>query len=81
MSTCCSESQELLHFVSLYTHTLYRRALEAKAALYDRLCRGEGVRGDSDSGEEGEGEGEQRYMVDFTRKIHEEVRLTYVQYM
>ena len=32
------------------------------------------MKGDSDSGEEGEGE--QRYMVDFTRKIHEEVRLS-----
>lgn len=74
-----SRVSELLHFVFLihfqtHTHTLYRRALEAKAALYDRLCRGEGVKGDSDSGEEGEGE--QRYMVDFTRKIHEEVRLS-----
>ena len=47
-----------------------RRALEAKAALYERLSRGEGLSADSD-GEEGEGEG--RYMVDFTRKIAEEV--------
>ena len=47
-----------------------RRALEAKAALYERLSRGEGLSADSD-GEEGEGE--ERYMVDFTRKIAEEV--------
>ena len=47
-----------------------RRALEAKAALYERLSKGEGLSADSD-GEEGEGEG--RYMVDFTRKIAEEV--------
>ena len=47
-----------------------RRALEAKAALYERLSRGEGLSADSD-GEEGEGEG--RYMVDFTKKIAEEV--------
>lgn len=48
-----------------------RKALEAKAALYDRLCEGEGVRGGG-SGSEGEDE-EGRYMVDFTRKIVEEV--------
>ena len=49
-----------------------RKALEAKAALYDRLCEGEGLRGrGSDS--EGEEEEEGRYMVDFTRKIVEEV--------
>ena len=49
----------------------FRKSLEAKAALYDKLCGGEGVRmGGSDSeGEEEEG----RYMVDFTRKIVEEV--------
>jgi hypothetical protein len=43
----------------------YRRALEAKAAIYARLSGGGGVR------EEGEGEPEEpRYMVNFTRKIY-----------
>ena len=53
------------------TFFAHRKALEAKAALYDRLCGGEGLKmGGSDSeGEDGEG----RYMVDFTRKIAEEV--------
>lgn len=46
-----------------------RKALEAKAALYDRLCGGEGVTQSDSEGEEEEG----RYMVDFTRKIIEEV--------
>ena len=50
----------------------YRKALEAKAALYDRLCGGEGVRGGGSDDSEEEG-GEGRYMVDFTRKIVEEV--------
>lgn len=47
-----------------------RKALEAKAALYDRLCGGEGLRG---RGSDSEEEEEERYMVDFTRKIVEEV--------
>ena len=52
------------------TSALYRRALEAKAAIYARLSGGDGVREE----EEDEGEGEEpRYMVDFTRKIWEEV--------
>ena len=49
----------------------YRRALEAKAAIYARLSGGDGVREEED---EGEGE-EPRYMVDFTRKIWEEVNV------
>ena len=38
----------------------HRKALEAKAALYDHLCRGEGLRrvgsDDSEGGEEEEGD-------------------------
>jgi len=42
--------------------------------LYDRLCRGEGLRLEDDSeGEEGEEGGGRRYMVDFTKKIVQEV--------
>ena len=48
-----------------------RQALEAKAALYERLCRGEGLREAEEEGGEEEGEG--RYMVDFTRKVANEV--------
>ena len=61
-----------LVFTSVLVH-VYRRALEAKAAIYARLSGGSGggVREEED---EGEGEGEEpRYMVDFTRKIWEEV--------
>ena len=49
-----------------------RKALEAKAVLYDRLCGGEGLK-KRGSESEGEEEEEGRYMVDFTRKIYEEV--------
>ena len=51
----------------------HRKALEAKAALYDRLCEGEGLRRGGSDDSEGEEEEEGRYMVDFTRKIAEEV--------
>ena len=52
----------------------FRQALEAKAALYERLCRGEGLR---EVEEEGEEEGEGRYMVDFTRKVANEVSVVH----
>jgi hypothetical protein len=63
-----------LHTYDYHHHTIifvpYRRALEAKAAIYARLSGGGGVREE----EEDEGEGEEpRYMVDFTKKIWEEV--------
>ena len=54
-----------------------RRALEAKAAIYDRLSRGGGLKDEEDEGEEDEGDGDEgdpRYMVDFTKKIWEEVQ-------
>ena len=53
----------------------HRKALEAKAALYDRLCGGEGLRRVGSDDSEGEEEEEGRYMVDFTRKIAEEVNV------
>ena len=56
------------------TCIIHRRALEAKAAIYTRLSGGDGVREEED---EGEGE-EPKYMVDFTRKIWEEVNCTYM---
>ena len=63
----------LLYVTSEVSRVMHcRRALEAKAALYDRLCGGEGVRGGGSDDSEEEG-GEGRYMVDFTRKIVEEV--------
>jgi len=46
-----------------------RRALEAKSALYDRLSRGEGLKELEEEEETGMGEGQHKYMVDFTRKI------------
>ena len=53
-----------------------RRSLEAKAAIYARLSGGGGG-GVREEDDEGEGEGEEpRYMVDFTRKIWEEVNNT-----
>ena len=53
---------------------LSRQALEAKAALYDRLCRGEGLREEEEDSEGEEEEGGKRgYLVDFTRKIVQEV--------
>ena len=55
-----------------YMYTIHRRALEAKAAIYARLSGGDGVREGEEEEEEEEGE-EPRYMVDFTRKIWEEV--------
>ena len=54
----------------------HRKALEAKAALYDRLCGGEGLRRGGSDDSEGEEEEEGRYMVDLTRKIAEEVKST-----
>ncbi len=48
-----------------------RQALEAKAALYERLSRGEGLRELEEEEEEAD---EEKYMVDFTRKIAEQVR-------
>lgn len=49
-----------------------RRSLEAKAALYERLSRGEGLKELNQEEEEREGEGEAPiYMVDFTKKVHE----------
>lgn len=48
---------------------MFRRALEAKAAIYDRLSRGSGLREEEE--DEGE-EGDPRYMVDFTKKIWED---------
>ncbi len=50
----------------------HRRSLEAKAALYDRLSKGEGLRELVEEEEEaGMGEGQHRYMVDFTKKAVE----------
>ena len=60
-------------YIGIHVSVPYRRALEAKAAIYARLSGGGGgVREEED---EGEGE-EPRYMVDFTRKIWEEVNCT-----
>ena len=56
----------------------HRKALKAKAALYNRLCGGEGLRRGGSDDSEGEEEEEGRYMVDFTRKIAEEVKSTYI---
>ena len=56
-----------------------RRALEAKAAIYERLSRGDGLREEEEGEGEGGGEGEEggsRYMVDFTKKIWEDVSWT-----
>ena len=61
----------------LYMYTIHRCALEAKAAIYARLSGGDGVREEE---EEEEGE-EPRYMVDFTRKIWEEVNTCYAYYV
>ena len=59
-------------YIGIHVSVPYRRALEAKAAIYARLSGGGGgVREEED---EGEGE-EPRYMVDFTRKIWEEVKI------
>ena len=55
--------------------------MEAKAALYDRLCGGEGLRRGGSDDSEGEEEEEGRYMVDFTWKIAEEVKSTCTPYM
>ena len=52
-----------------------RQALEAKAALYDRLCRGEGLREEEEDSEEEEEGGKKGYLVDFTRKIVQEVSM------
>jgi len=42
--------------------------------LYDRLCRGEGLREEEEDSDGGEEEGGKRgYLVDFTRKIVQEV--------
>ena len=57
-------------------YTIHRRALEAKAAIYARLSGGDGVREEEEEEEEGE---EPRYMVDFTRKIWEEVNTLLLQ--
>jgi len=46
---------------------MYRQALEAKAALYDRLSKGQGLDEVDDEEETS------RYMVDFTRKIYQDV--------
>ena len=48
-----------------------RRALEAKAALYERLSKGEGLKQLGEDEEAELGEGQHRYMVDFTKKIVE----------
>ena len=51
-----------------------RAALEAKAALYEKLSRGEDLPSSDD--DEGEGmENGPRYMVDFHRKTYEKVWL------
>lgn len=51
---------------------MLRRSLEAKAALYERLSRGEGLKELNREEEEREGEGEAPvYMVDFTKKVYE----------
>lgn len=50
--------------------SFFRRALEAKAALYEKLSRGEGLR-ELEGAEEGEGEEGHTYMVDFTKKVYE----------
>ncbi len=47
---------------------LHRKALETKAAIYDKLSKGQGLQ--EVEGQDGE---ESRYMVDFTRKVYEEV--------
>ena len=43
--------------------------------MYDRLCRGEGLREEEEDseGEEEEEGGKRGYLVDFTRKIVQEV--------
>ena len=52
--------------------SICRRSLEAKAALYERLQRGEGLkdldRADEEGGATGDGP---TYMVDFTKKVYE----------
>ena len=52
---------------------LCRKALEAKAALYEKLSRGQGLRELEREEEEGGGgeEGGHTYMVDFTKKVYE----------
>ena len=50
---------------------MVRVALEAKAALYDKLHRGDGLVSSDDEEDEELGP---RYMVDFQRKIYEEVQ-------
>ena len=52
--------------------SLYRAALEAKAKLYDKLSKGEGLL-NSDNEDDEDGEDGPKYMVDFQRKIYEEV--------
>ena len=49
-----------------------RRALEAKAALYDKLSRGEGLKELNRMEDDGEMTGEEGpvYMVDFTKKVY-----------
>ena len=50
----------------------FRRSLEAKAALYEQLSRGEGLKELSQEEEEREGGGDAPvYMVDFTKKVYE----------
>ncbi|XP_064397894.1 coiled-coil domain-containing protein 174-like isoform X2 [Halichondria panicea] len=46
-----------------------RQALEAKAVIYEKLSKGQGL--EEVEGQEGE---ESRYMVDFTRKVYDRVR-------
>ncbi len=51
---------------------MFRRSLEAKAALYERLRRGEGLKELDKADEEGGASGEgPTYMVDFTKKVYE----------
>ena len=72
--TCTCTCTALIHMYTLPMYG-YRRALEAKAALYERLSRGDGLReAEEEDGGEEEGEGgDSRYMVDFTRKVWEDV--------
>ena len=66
---------DYIHIITIIINRLYmcfccRKALEAKAALYDRLSRGEGLR-EMEAEDEGSGEGNPLYMVDFTKKLYQ----------
>ncbi len=53
--------------VYYYAYPL-RQALEAKALIYEKLSKGQGL--EEVEGQDGE---ESRYMVDFTRKVYDRV--------